>query len=388
MSRDSYDSANSRRLRWVTILLHLGFCLTGIDTVLLGCILPSLSAMGHLRDKGAGLLLLVQFAAAAFGALLVRRNFWKTLACGYVLTSLSALSIVLLHNRVSLTAFGFYGLGLGMVMTSTSMLIGRLYPGRKGAALALLNFFWSAGSVICPLLVARYLPPAGSTVAFAPVALFAAPFALLPFLATDSNFHAIEKIGIPLTGIDERKAVFYFALLAFLYVGIEATVGNWMTTYATRTISWNFSHSSLAVSCFWGAMLLGRATTPGILRILSEHTLYRVSVFAMIVGVCMILAAHGPGLLIAGSVFTGFALAPVFPLTLSLFMEKVGESRNVGWVFATAGLGGAVLSWLTGVISTEAGSLRVGLTVPVAAALVMAAMVFRNRADGRNRITV
>jgi fucose permease len=356
--------------------------------VLLGCILPRLSATGHLRDQGAGLFLLVQFAAAASGALLVRGSYWKALACGYALTSLSALSIVLLHSRVSLAAFGFYGLGLGVAMTSTSMLIGRLYPDRKGAALALLNFSWSVGSVICPLLVARYLPLAGSTIAFAPVALFAAPFALLPLLATERDFHAIKAMDAPLTKIDERKAIFYFALLSFLYVGIEATVGNWMTTYVTRTISWNFSLSSLAVSCFWGALLLGRATTPGILRIISEHRLYRVAVLAMIVGVCMILAAHGPGLLVAGSVFTGFALAPVFPLTLSLFMERVGESRNVGWVFATAGLGGAVLSWLTGAISTESGSLRVGLTVPVVAALVMAAMIFGNRMDRSSRTAV
>ena len=64
-------------------LLHLGFALTGVGTVLLGCILPRLSAQWHLRDKDAGLLLLVQFATSASGALLVRRNLWKTLACGY-----------------------------------------------------------------------------------------------------------------------------------------------------------------------------------------------------------------------------------------------------------------------------------------------------------------
>ncbi len=83
MSDANYSAAKAFRLRLLEPLLHLGFALTGVGTVLLGCILPRLSAQWHLRDKDAGLLLLVQFATSASGALLVRRNLWKTLACGY-----------------------------------------------------------------------------------------------------------------------------------------------------------------------------------------------------------------------------------------------------------------------------------------------------------------
>ena len=128
-------------------LLHLGFALTGVGTVLLGAILPRLSAQWHLRDKDAGLLLLVQFATSASGALLVRRNLWKALACGYGLIGAGAICIFLLQQK-SLPAFGVYGLGLGLAMTSTNMLTGRRYPHRMGAALALAEFFmerWCCG---------------------------------------------------------------------------------------------------------------------------------------------------------------------------------------------------------------------------------------------------
>jgi MFS family permease len=133
--------------------------------VLLGCILPRLSAEWHLRDKDAGLLLLVQFATAAAGALLARRNLWKTLACGYALFSSGSISIFLLQNR-ALPAFAVYGLGLGMAMTSTNMLVARRNPNRRGAALAILNFSWSAGAVACPLLAAQFLRHAGRGAAF------------------------------------------------------------------------------------------------------------------------------------------------------------------------------------------------------------------------------
>ncbi len=380
MSDANYSTAKAFRLRLLEPLLHLGFAFTGVGTVLLGCILPRLSAQWHLRDKDAGLLLLVQFATSASGALLVRRNLWKTLACGYGLFGAGAVGIFLLQQR-SLPAFAVYGLGLGLAMTSTSMITGRRYPQRMGAALAFLNFSWSAGSVACPLLAAQFLRHASGGAAFALVGLLALPFALLPLLSDRSDLGISASSGPAPAGFKEATTIVYFALLAFLYVGIEASVGNWMSTYATRTTAWTFAGSTLAVAVFWAALLLGRATTPAILAWVPELRLYRTAVVAIIAGVVLLLAAHSPPSILAGSALTGLALAPVFPLILALFLAEIGGSRNAGWVFAVAGLGGAVLSWLTGIISTRTGSLRIGLLVPGAAALLMLVMISWRRAN-------
>ena len=381
MSHPNHSTADAPRFCSLEPLLHLGFALTGVGTVLLGCILPRLSAQWHLRDKDAGLLLLVQFAASASGALLVRRDPWKTLAYGYGLFGAGAIFIFLLQQK-SLPAFAVYGLGLGLAMTSTSMLTGRRYPQQMGAALAFLNFSWSAGAVACPLLAAQFLGHTPSGNVFGWVGLMALPFAFLPMLAKRDDLDApTESVAAP-AGRREATTILYFALLAFLYVGIEASVGNWMSTYATRAAAWTFAGSSLAVATFWAALLLGRAITPAILVRLPERRLYGASVAATLAGVLWLLVAHRPQTILAGSAFTGLALAPVFPLILALFLEEVGGSRNAGWVFAVAGLGGAVFSWLTGWISTGTGSLRRGLLVPGAAALLMLMLSSRRR-DGR-----
>jgi MFS transporter, FHS family, glucose/mannose:H+ symporter len=361
-------------------LLQVGFALTGAGTVLLGCILPQLSALWHLRDKDAGLLLLVQFAASASGSLFVRRNFWRSLSWGYVLLSVGALSIYLLQRQpfpTVVAAFGIFGLGLGSAMTSTNMLFGRRYPNRRGAKLALLNFSWSAGAVACPLLVAHFPSYGSNGAAFGLIGICAAPFVFLPLLADGFVLHTPAE-ATP-AGINEVATILFFALLAFLYVGMEAAVGNWMSTYATRATSWKYAGSNLAVATFWATLLLGRALTPGILSRLSERRLYRASLAAVMAGICLLLVAHSPVALLAGSALTGLALAPLFPLILSLFLEEVGESRNAGWVFGVAGVGGATLSWLTGAISSATGSLRIGLLVPGAAALVMMAMILTRR---------
>ena len=380
MAHPNYSAAKSLRLRLLGPLLHLGIALTGVGTVLLGCILPRLSVQWHLRDKDAGLLLLVQFATAATGALLVRRNLWKALASGYALIAAGAIAIFLLQQK-SLPAFAVYGLGLGLAMTANNMIAGRRYPQRMGAAIAVANFSWSAGSVACPLLAAQFLRHATGGAAFLLVGFLALPFILLPLLADHSDLHAATGLEPAPTGMREATTIVYFAVLAFLYVGIEASVGNWMSTYTTRTIAWTFAGSTLAVAFFWAALLFGRAITPAMLTWLPERRLYRVSVVATIAAVSLLLVAHSPLTLLLGAAFTGLALAPVFPLILALFLAEIGESRNAGWVFAVAGLGGAVLSWLTGIVSTGTGSLRIGLLVPGAAALLMLGMISWRRGN-------
>jgi fucose permease len=361
-------------------LLQIGFTLTGAGTVLLGCILPQLSALWHLRDKDAGLLLLVQFTASASGSLFVRRNFWRSLSWGYFLLTIGTLSVVLLQRQsfpTVVASFAVLGLGLGSAMTSTNMLFGRRYPNRRGAKLALLNFSWSAGAVACPLLVAHFPRFGSNGAAFGLIGILTTPFIFLPLLADGFVLHTPAD-STP-TGISEAATIIFFALLAFLYVGMEASVGNWMSTYATRATSWKFAGSNLAVAVFWAALLVGRALTPAILSKLTERNLYRAALTTVMAGICFLLIAHSPAMLLAGSALTGLALAPLFPLILSLFLEEVGESRNAGWVFGVAGVGGATLSWLTGSVSSATGSLRIGLMVPGAAALAMMAMIVTRR---------
>ena len=48
--------------------------------------------------------------------------------------------------------FFAFGLGLGLTMTATSMLIGTTSIGRRGAALSILNAYWAIGAAMCPVI--------------------------------------------------------------------------------------------------------------------------------------------------------------------------------------------------------------------------------------------
>jgi fucose permease len=76
--------------------------------------------------------------------------------------------------------------------------------------------------------------------------------------------------------------------------------------------------------------------------------------------------------IVAAAAATGFGLAVIFPITISLLSYFRGmEKRIAGPMFALAGLGGAVMPWLVGVISTRSGSLQRGLLAPLIATALL-----------------
>jgi len=365
------------RVSFVVAVLYAGFLFAGSATVLLGVLLPRLAAQYRLTDSNSGTLLMIQFAACASGALFVRRRLVMTLSLGYVFMAFAALALLLAPRVFAVAMIGLFGFGLGMAMTSTSVWVGRVFPGSRGTALALLNFFWSAGASLCPLIVARLPVRFSLPDVCLPVAVLGAAFALLALpaasvaAARESAASAAKPMTAPL------PLVALFSAIAFLYVGVEAAVGNWMSTYAVRTVSWDFSRSSLGAACFWGALLAGRGLTPLALRFLSETRLHLLSIASTCLAILLLLSVHSAIALVAAACACGLTLGPVFPLAIALFLERAGEARNAGWVFATAGYGGAALSWCTGMVSARVHSLRAGLLVTLAASFVMLLLALR-----------
>lgn len=351
------------------VLLYLGFLSTGVMTVLLGIVLPRISAEFHLTDSQSGALLMTLFAGSSTGALFVRQRFARTLATGYLLVPVAGIMLLFAPRLLGIPAIAVYGLGLGMAMTSTSMLVGRMYPGRRGAALSFLNFCWSIGSTVCPLVMAKlhgHVTAAGLGIA---VAVLAGPFAALPLM---DRFEAPPQPVAARQQLDTAiSTVVLFAIAGFLYVGIETAVGSWMTTFGLRAVDWSFTRSSLATAGFWGALLIGRGVAPLILYRMSDIRLFRLAVFSLVVGIVLLVSAHSAWLFLAGAIWTGLSLGPIYPLVLALFMERAGESKHTGWVFMVSGFGGATIPWITGIVSTTAHSLRMGMLIPVAATLLM-----------------
>jgi FHS family glucose/mannose:H+ symporter-like MFS transporter len=176
-------------------------------------------------------------------------------------------------------------------------------------------------------------------------------------------------------GRSQVKLIAFFAVMGFLYVGVENAFGGWAASYANRSLGVSAAQAAGMASIFWLALLAGRGLSSGVLLFVPERVLYPVAIAAATIGIGVTLTWHSVLGMGTGAVVTGLALAPVFPLNLSLYVTRAGEISNAGTMLALTGLGGSVLPWLTGVISGKSGSLQLGLLVPIGATLLMLAML-------------
>ena len=86
------------------------------------------------------------------------------------------------------------------------------------------------------------------------------------------------------------------------------------------------------------------------------------------------------GAIAGGASLAGLGLAPVYPITIAMLTKECGAaaSRISGLLFALAGLGGAIMPWIVGVVSTQFGDLKRGLLVPLFSAGIMIVLYFQN----------
>src|SRR5256886_13946106 len=263
-----------------TMLVHAAFVLTGVMTTLLGPMLPVFSARWALSDSQAGYLFTAQFATSILGvaissALIQRYGYRLTLVFGLGFMALGAGVLAHASWILGLVSVCVYGFGLGLTIPTANLVIAKLHPDRRAAALNLLNFSWGIGAVGCPFVVVALqgsqrtsLLLFGMTVCLGFVAIS------LGCIRMPADTKGNSKKEVPLDKkIWTNRFVPILCALYFIYVGTESSIGGWVASYARRIDTGSGTFWALTPSFFWGALLLGRALAPLIRRHVRETTL-------------------------------------------------------------------------------------------------------------------
>jgi len=358
-------------------LMHAVHVLAGLGTMLLGPILPLLIARWHLLDSQAGLLLMAQFIGATTGGITVSSKLARDMLVGMLAAGVGFLAFALAPSfLLALPALAVGGFGVGRIIATVNIIGGARYPANRGVALARLNFTWSLGALLSPLLAAWLV----SVPLLARLTVFAALFIVCAGAMTAQLLSPRTPDVMLTSGASETRfpprLFLYFAALLFLYGGLETCLSGWLTTYALR-----YGRTSLVLSEYTMVLLLcgltaGRALASWLHTRLRETTLQRLALVLSAVLAAALAAAREASWIAALAVLLGVALAPIFPATFAIFMGNHPPARTAGIVLAASGIGAASLPWLMGVISTRAGSLQIALVLPVAAALALLVLSF------------
>ena len=365
--------------------MHAGFIFTGITTTMVGPLLPEFSARWSLNDAQAGNLFTAQFLGSMAGVGLsgVLAHRWGhkfPITLGLATLGIAALALFGDSWTIGLVALFVNGVGLGLVIPSTNLLMAAANPHRSSAALNLLNFSWGLGAAVCPLLVAQMMRSGGRTLLFSALAGIAGVVAIAFTISPLSNQH--HHINLPdattTSSTNRMQSMLKLGALFFLYLGTESSISGWIASYARRMNVETGSLWIISPAFFWGAILVGRALAPRLLRQFAAIDLARIGLVLSLFGIVMLLRATTPLGAVIGATLGGLGLAPVYPITIAMLSKELGSasSRKSGLLFALAGLGGATVQWIVGVVSTHFASLKVGLLVPLFCDCIVIALYF------------
>jgi fucose permease len=366
--------------RNLLILLFVGFVPVGIATVIVGPLLPMFIQKWSLDDRQAGFFFTVQFTAAMIGvglssALSAWRGYRPALILGYALTAAGLAGLNTSSHLFALVATASFGCGYGLVIPGTNLLVAEAGGKRSASLLNFLNFTWGVGAIACSPLVLLALKHMRLPVLLLGLGVSGGLMTLRMALASFEGENPRESTNASASRVADvgRGVTIALAALFFIYVGMETSVGGWSAEIAKRLAHGSSGITTLTPMFFYAGLTSGRALAPLVLLRVNERRLVLGALVLAASGTSIVMASNTFNTAILGVFLAGLGCASIYPIYIAWLSKWYGaRTKRVGGVlFALASLGGAAGPWLVGAVSKYSGSLRLGLLVPLASAIIM-----------------
>lgn len=329
------------------------------------------------RAGTAALLMAAALTATAGAALIAAAPAWVAVAPGALLLgaaggSLDAAlnTLISLDRRPALMNLihAAYGLGaaLGPLLVTAAIAAGSAWRGAyavlAGLELVLLAV-WIAVRGTVPRIGGAGPPAVEPAVAASP-----AP--------SPPSRHAPER---------RRRCLLPLSLaLFFCYTGLEATVGAWAPSFLRGPLRMPAVTAGLALFLYWAGLGGGRVLAAALGSRLPAQRAAWMGAAVSLGGAILVWAGIDAAITVVALPVIGLGLGPIFPALMTLTPPRLGRAlaiHAVGWQLAAAGVGGAGLSALLGVVLQTAGLLRLGPALALLAAIVLTLDLLLDRAS-------
>lgn len=317
------------------VAAFLVFLLLGATTAGIGAAIPSLRGLYEL-DGTAGSGLVTAYNIGAVAAIVLCGLAERVLRASTAICWLLVLFITgcaaaafaptwpMIMTCLALAGFGYGGLVL-YLNTAFATGFGR----HSVLMLNLLNAVFGAGAITGPL-VAGALAGSDVRLMFLGVAVLAVP----GWLARGCGDMVVPRPSEGRNPFTPRalRAVLPFALIGFLYSGLEAATGTWESTHLVWT-GWSIALAAQLTALFWLGMTLGRSVIPLLTKRVAPM---RVVLAGLVVASMALFASAVPGFAPAGYALAGIAMAPVLPTLLAWMATIVPSPQSANAVVLTA----------------------------------------------------
>jgi fucose permease len=360
-------------------IAYLGFVGLGLSGAMLGVAWPSMREAFSLPLDRLGILLVTGMigglvASSSSGPLISRLGVGRLLLVSAILNTVGLLGYGLAPGWWVIVPLGLAtGLGSGVIDAGLNTYFAANHSTKL---MNWLHACFGIGATLGPIVMRFSLAVGGSwRWGYVAAGLLHAVFAVCFWLTRDrwtlaqapdavhqaapleeaKGARAIDTLKLPLVWVG--------VVLFFLYTGVENTTGQWSYSLLTEARSVVPDVAAFWASAYWGSLTVGRIVFGFVTDRLGIERSLRLAMLGAISAAVLIWwnAVNLFGLL--GLALMGFAVSPLFPLSVSATPRRVGAkhaANAIGFQIALGGLGFSLWPSLAGVLAERMGLEIIG----------------------------
>ncbi|WP_314575640.1 MFS transporter [Enterococcus gilvus] len=316
-------------------LIYLIFISLGLPDSILGVAWPIMSSEFHVVASSAGVIAMVVSIGTILSSFQTNRLIQKIgvgnlIVCSIFLTVLGLCGFSFSQNFFFLIISAIpLGLGAGAIDTAVNDYVALHY---KAHHMNWLHGFWGIGATLGPIIMGFYLKKQNWRGGY--LVLAALQFLLvLVVYASRKQWKQPQLVSHTSKGQDSLAALIkqpgvIFSLICFIfYVGVEACMGLWGSSFLVRVKGVPVSTAAFMTSTYYASLTVGRLAAGFFTFFLSSRKLLYLSELLLLIGVVFLAVGRGSFAAI-GFVFTGLGSAAIFPTMLHETPKRFGTKNS------------------------------------------------------------
>lgn len=356
-------------MKYNKTLVYLAACIGmvffGIAFIVVGSVLPSLTAKYSLDAVGSSSLVSllpvgVLTGSLLFGIIVDRYGYKSLLAVSTLFTLLGIEGLSFFDNlNILRICIFFIGLGGGMLNGSTNALASDISNDKeRGAKLSILGVCYGIGALGMPLLLGILSGTYSSQIILQRTGLFML-LSVLYFIVIRFPEPKIKQ-GFPVKEAVElvkEPLLLFLSFFLFFQSGIEGLINNWTTSYLDVGIVVGSGDVVLSLTFFVLGMTVSRLILSYLLRIIKHEYILSGGIMIAIIGMIILNYAIDLPLAAISLFITGFGLAAGFPVIIGYIgtSYKYISGTAIGIAMSIALIGNTLLNFGMGFISESLG---------------------------------
>jgi fucose permease len=353
------------------LLAFIAFIALGLPDGLLGVGWPSIRVGFSIPLDAIGMLLTASVAGymtSSFlsGFLLSRVGVGRVLAASCFLTGVALIGYTLVPQWWMMVLLGiFAGLGAGAIDAGLNTYVAAHFG---EGLMQWLHACWGVGITIGPIIMTLGLTAMNTwrfgyrVVGGFQIAL-AACFVLTLAMWNQNNALPGSKAEKRLTDYKtpmgetlRQPQVWLSAVLFFLYVGAEGSLGTWTYTLLTESRGVNLTLAGFFAGSYWFTFTIGRIAAGLVARRVGVNKLVLAGLVGALLGAGLLIWNPSEPANVIAVAAIGLSIAPIFPAMMSGTRTRVGDhyaANTIGLQMAATGFGTAVIPSLMGVLARQ-----------------------------------